>query len=94
MFNKVALIEYPRKGVWSLVFVASEKEDRDQRSARRQGTAIRTVAVFMPSTPNPTTGFLMYVPTRRRHRARHERRGRGQAGHFGRSRRARPGRRR
>ena len=34
MFRNVGLVEYPRKGVWSLVFVASEKDDRDQRQAR------------------------------------------------------------
>lgn len=59
LFNKVALVEYPRKGVWSIVFIATEKEGE-------VGDVLhpiegRTVAVFMPATPNPTTGFLMYV---------------------------------
>ena len=60
MFRQVGLVEYPRKGVWSLVFVANEKRQRDQREAR-QGGDDPLVAVFMPCTPNPTTGFLMYV---------------------------------
>lgn len=60
MFNKVAVIEYPRRGVWAIVFVASEK--KNEVSEKLEGKADHPVAVFMPSTPNPTTGFLMYVP--------------------------------
>ncbi|TKT79410.1 DUF502 domain-containing protein [Aquamicrobium sp. LC103] len=60
MFNKVALIEYPRKGVWSIVFIASDKPN--EVSSRLEDLHDEVVAVFMPTTPNPTTGFLMYVP--------------------------------
>lgn len=60
MFNKVAVIEYPRRGVWAIVFVASER--KNEVSERLDGKAEDPIAVFMPSTPNPTTGFLMYVP--------------------------------
>lgn len=60
MFNKVAVIEYPRRGVWAIVFVASER--KNEVSERLEGKADDPIAVFMPSTPNPTTGFLMYVP--------------------------------
>ncbi len=55
-FKTVALIEYPRKGIWSLVFVASEA--RGEISHRIDDT----VAVFLPTTPNPTSGFLLFVP--------------------------------
>lgn len=59
MFRTVGLVEYPRKDVWSLVFVASEKETEINAKLDREGDPL--VAVFMPCTPNPTTGFLMYV---------------------------------
>lgn len=59
MFNTVALIEYPRRGLWAIVFVSSEK--KNEVSARLEGKEEHPVAVFLPSTPNPTTGFLLYV---------------------------------
>ena len=59
MFRQVGLVEYPRKGVWSLVFVASEKETEINQKLDQEGDPM--IAVFMPCTPNPTTGFLMYV---------------------------------
>ena len=60
MFRQVGLVEYPRKGVWSLVFVAEREAERDQRAGSTR-TSDPLIAVFMPCTPNPTTGFLMYV---------------------------------
>lgn len=59
MFNKVGLVEYPRKDVWSLVFVAGEKDTEINSVLDRPGDPL--IGVFMPCTPNPTTGFLMYV---------------------------------
>jgi len=56
-FRKVALIEYPRKGLWSVGFVtASGIAEIDERTGRRQ------VCVFIPTTPNPTSGFIVMVP--------------------------------
>ena len=55
-FKTVALIEYPRKGIWSMVFVAAEA--RGEISHHIDDT----VAVFLPTTPNPTSGFLLFVP--------------------------------
>jgi len=60
MFRTVGMVEYPRKGVWSLVFVAGEKETEINARLDKEGDPL--LAVFMPCTPNPTTGFLMYVP--------------------------------
>jgi uncharacterized membrane protein len=60
MFRTVGMVEYPRKGVWSLVFVAGEKETEINAKLDKEGDPL--LAVFMPCTPNPTTGFLMYVP--------------------------------
>jgi uncharacterized membrane protein len=60
MFSKVGIVEYPRKGVWSIVFIASEKDS--EINAKLDHGDDPTLAVFMPCTPNPTTGFLMYLP--------------------------------
>lgn len=60
-FTKVAAIEYPRKGLWALVFLAT---DRHNEVTRKTGKGEDMVAVFLPSTPNPTTGFLLYVEKR------------------------------
>jgi uncharacterized membrane protein len=60
MFNKVGLVEYPRKGVWSLVFLGdSERHTEINGVLDKPGDPL--INVFMPCTPNPTTGFLMYV---------------------------------
>lgn len=59
MFKKVGMVEYPRKGVWSIVFVAGAQETEINARLDHEGDPL--VAVFMPCTPNPTTGFLMYV---------------------------------
>lgn len=59
-FKKVGLIQYPRKGLWSLVFIATEA--RGEVDVRIKEAAGSTVAVFLPTTPNPTSGYLLYVP--------------------------------
>ena len=59
MFSQVGMVEYPRKDVWSLVFLSGEKETEINDKLDRDGDPL--IAVFMPCTPNPTTGFLMYV---------------------------------
>lgn len=56
-FRQVGLIEYPSKGSWALVFVTgAAKGDIDARLGEE------TVSCFLPTTPNPTTGYLLYVP--------------------------------
>ncbi len=57
-FRKVALVEFPAPGMWSLVFL-SQAPGNDV-SGRLPGTDY--VSAFMPCTPNPTTGFFFYVP--------------------------------
>ncbi len=59
MFSQVGLVEYPRKGVWSLVFIGGEKDTEINQKLPVEGDPL--IGVFMPCTPNPTTGFLMYV---------------------------------
>jgi uncharacterized membrane protein len=56
-FKKVLLIEYPRKGLYSLCFQTSEKLAEVQA---RTGEPV--VGVFLPTTPNPTSGFMLFVP--------------------------------
>lgn len=58
-FKKVLLIEYPRKGVYSLCFQTST--DLEEIQAR---TSEDVICVFIPTTPNPTSGFILMVPTR------------------------------
>lgn len=59
-FKKVGLIEYPRKGLYAIVFMATEAGGEVQAKVGEQ--AGQTVAVFLPTTPNPTSGFLLFVP--------------------------------
>ena len=57
-FKQAGLIEYPRKGIWSIVFIATEtKGEVDKLLPENE-----TIAVFLPTTPNPTSGFLLFVP--------------------------------
>ena len=61
-FQRVALIEYPRPGLWALVFIATDT--RGEVGVRLKEREHETVAVFLPTTPNPTSGFLLFVPKR------------------------------
>jgi uncharacterized membrane protein len=56
-FREVVMLEYPRKGVWSIGFVTGQTEGEVQRI-----TSEETVNVFVPTTPNPTSGYLLFVP--------------------------------
>ena len=59
-FRRVALVEFPSPGMWSLVFLTQSPtaEISDRLPATEH------VSAFMPCTPNPTTGFFFYVPRR------------------------------
>jgi uncharacterized membrane protein len=56
-FKRVFLVEHPRKGVWSMCFQTSELEGEVQHR-----TTEKVICVFLPTTPNPTSGFLLFVP--------------------------------
>jgi len=58
MFNKVVLVEFPRRECWTIGFLTSTA--RGEAQARADGDEIWTV--FVPTTPNPTSGFLLMVP--------------------------------
>jgi len=57
-FDKACLVEYPRKGIWAIAFVSTSGKG-EIRSGINQGDI---VSVFLPTTPNPTSGFLLFVP--------------------------------
>lgn len=59
-FKTAGLMEYPRKGVWCLVFVATTARGEIATVLSDQGEEM--LAVFLPPTPNPTSGFLLFVP--------------------------------
>ncbi len=56
-FRRVVLVEYPRKGIYSLGFVTGVS-----RGEVQEKTAEKVVNVFLPTTPNPTSGFYLLVP--------------------------------
>ena len=57
VFDRVVLVEYPRPGVYAIGFVTNEAEGEVQEK-----TKSRVINVFLPTTPNPTSGFLLMVP--------------------------------
>lgn len=58
-FRQVGLIEWPRKGVWVIVFVAKQTEGEIPHKIGEE-----VISVFMPRAPNPTAGYLLFVPKR------------------------------
>lgn len=56
-FSKVVMLEYPRKGIWILGFVSSELQGEIKDKCPDE-----MLSVFIPTTPNPTSGFLIFVP--------------------------------
>ena len=56
-FREVALIEYPRRGIWAIGFITTKTTGEVQHDISED-----VVNVFLPTTPNPTTGFLLFVP--------------------------------
>lgn len=57
VFQEVVLLEYPRKGTYAIGFLTSVAKGEVQAK-----TGAETVNVFVPTTPNPTSGFLLMVP--------------------------------
>jgi uncharacterized membrane protein len=56
-FRKVVLVEYPRRGIWMVGFVTGRTEGEIQEITERP-----VINVFLPTTPNPTSGFYVLVP--------------------------------
>jgi uncharacterized membrane protein len=57
VFNRVVLIEYPKPGTYAIAFVTNESPGEIQAKTGRN-----MIAVFLPTSPNPTSGFLLIVP--------------------------------
>jgi len=55
-FHGVGLVEYPRKGCYSIGFITGQVDDRTM------GLSGKYLSVFVPTTPNPTAGFLLLLP--------------------------------
>jgi uncharacterized membrane protein len=60
-FRTVGLVQFPVKGTWSIVFISSPAGAQMQEQLPDAG---EYVGVFLPCTPNPTTGFFFYLPRR------------------------------
>jgi uncharacterized membrane protein len=56
-FRTVVMLEYPRKGIWTIGFVTA-----DDMAEVSQKTGVPHACVYVPTTPNPTSGFIMMVP--------------------------------
>lgn len=58
-FDKACLVEYPRRGIWAIAFISTNaKGEIDSKL----GDGEPVVTVFLPTTPNPTSGFLLFLP--------------------------------
>ncbi|MDP5083970.1 MAG: DUF502 domain-containing protein [Yoonia sp.] len=60
-FDKACLVEYPRKGIWAIAFISTNAKG-EIHSKLNDGEPM--VTVFLPTTPNPTSGFLLFLPQR------------------------------
>lgn len=56
-FRQAVLVEYPRRGVWTVAFITGETEGEVQALTEED-----VVSIYVPTTPNPTSGFLLFVP--------------------------------
>ncbi len=56
-FRKVVMVEYPRKGIWAVGFVSGVTQGQAQKEVKE-----KLINVFLPTTPNPTSGFLLFFP--------------------------------
>lgn len=60
-FSQVVMMEYPRRGMWTLGFVTN---DTPHEIPQGEGESVSALSVFLPTTPNPTSGWMILVPTR------------------------------
>lgn len=58
-FEKACLIEYPRKGIWAIGFISTTAKGEVSARAGNTGALL---SIFVPTTPNPTSGFLLFFP--------------------------------
>ena len=58
-FERACLVEYPRKGIWAVAFVSTKTKGE---VTNKIGTDKSLYSIFLPTTPNPTSGFLLFLP--------------------------------
>jgi|TARA_X000000950_G_scaffold106036_1_gene133509 uncharacterized membrane protein len=58
-FEKACLIEYPRRGIWAIGFISTTAKGE---VSKRAGSGQKMQSIFVPTTPNPTSGFLLFFP--------------------------------
>ncbi len=58
-FREVVLFEYPRRGSWAMGFITGQTQGEVQDITKDE-----VVNVFLPTTPNPTSGYLLFIPRR------------------------------
>lgn len=58
-FEKACLIEYPRRGIWAIGFISTAAKGE---VSKRAGSKQKMQSIFVPTTPNPTSGFLLFFP--------------------------------
>jgi len=56
-FREAVLVEYPRRGLWAIAFITGRTEGEVQNITEEE-----CINIFLPTTPNPTSGFLLFVP--------------------------------
>ena len=56
-FREAVLIEYPRQGLWAIAFITGGTKGEVQNLTQEE-----VINIFLPTTPNPTSGFLLFVP--------------------------------
>ncbi len=58
-FDKACLVQYPRRGIWAVGFISTTAKGEISDRAETGG---RLLSIFIPTTPNPTSGFLLFFP--------------------------------
>lgn len=58
-FEKACMIEYPRRGIWAIGFISTTAKGEVSERAETGG---KLLSIFVPTTPNPTSGFLLFFP--------------------------------
>jgi uncharacterized membrane protein len=56
-FRQAVLVEYPRRGIWAIGFITGRTEGEVQNLTKEP-----VINIFLPTTPNPTSGFLLFLP--------------------------------
>jgi uncharacterized membrane protein len=60
-FERSCLVQYPKEDIWAIGFVSTRAKGEIQAKLNHEGY-LDVISVFLPTTPNPTSGFLLYVP--------------------------------